>query len=56
MPFIRGRYHINPVMGEALEAAREAEAAQIELERKAQRKADDGGEPEDELLRTPRPS
>ena len=27
MPFIRGRYHINPVMGEALEAAREAEAA-----------------------------
>lgn len=27
MPFIRGRYHINPVAGEALEAAREAEAA-----------------------------
>ncbi|HXQ24915.1 MAG TPA: hypothetical protein VN822_00765 [Candidatus Acidoferrales bacterium] len=27
MPFIRGRYHVNPIMGEALEAAREAEAA-----------------------------
>jgi len=27
MPFIRGRYHINPIMGEALEVAREAEAA-----------------------------
>jgi hypothetical protein len=26
MPFIRGRYHINPILGEALEAAREAEA------------------------------
>ena len=25
MPFIRGRYHVNPVMGEALEAARDAE-------------------------------
>ena len=27
MPFIKGRYHINPAMGEALEAARMAEAA-----------------------------
>jgi hypothetical protein len=27
MPFIRGRYHVNPIMGEALEAAREVEAA-----------------------------
>lgn len=27
MPFIRGRYHINPIAGEALEAAREAQAA-----------------------------
>jgi hypothetical protein len=27
MPFIRGRYHINPIMGQALEAARAAEAA-----------------------------
>lgn len=25
MPFIRGRYHINPIAGEALEAAREME-------------------------------
>lgn len=25
MPFIRGRYHINPVLGQALEAARQAE-------------------------------
>ncbi len=32
MPFIRGRYHINPIMGEALEAAREAEAALLALE------------------------
>jgi hypothetical protein len=26
MPFIRGRYHINPIAGEALEAARAGEA------------------------------
>jgi hypothetical protein len=32
MPFIRGRYHINPIMGEALEAAREAEEALLALE------------------------
>jgi hypothetical protein len=32
MPFIRGRYHINPVAGEALEAAREAEAPIANLE------------------------
>jgi hypothetical protein len=35
MPFIRGRYHINPTMGEALEAAREAEAALLALEQRA---------------------
>ncbi|MGA8869805.1 MAG: hypothetical protein WB460_01615 [Candidatus Acidiferrales bacterium] len=35
MPFIRGRYHINPTMGEALEAAREAEAALLALEQQA---------------------
>lgn len=35
MPFIKGRYHINPVMGAALEAAREAEAALLELEQAA---------------------
>ena len=27
MPYINGRYHINPIMGHALEAAREAESA-----------------------------
>jgi hypothetical protein len=27
MPFIRGRYHMNPIVGQAIEAAREAEAA-----------------------------
>jgi hypothetical protein len=32
MPFINGRYYANPVMGEALEAAREAEAALAALE------------------------
>jgi hypothetical protein len=31
MPFIRGRYHINPILGEALEAARDAEAALLAL-------------------------
>jgi hypothetical protein len=35
MPFIRGRYHINPIAGEALEAARAAEAALCELEQDA---------------------
>lgn len=38
MPFIRGRYHINPVMGEALEAAREAEQALLALEQEARNK------------------
>ncbi len=36
MPFIRGRYHINPVLGEALEAAREAESALMALEQEEQ--------------------
>jgi hypothetical protein len=31
MPFIRGRYHINAIAGEALEGAREAEAALLAL-------------------------
>jgi hypothetical protein len=47
MPFIRGRYHINPVMGEALEAAREAEAALQALEHIARQKA---GETDDESV------
>jgi hypothetical protein len=47
MPFIRGRYHINAIAGEALEAAREAEAALLALENDAEQaggEADDGGE------------
>jgi len=32
MPFINGRYYVNPIMGEALEAAREAESALAALE------------------------
>jgi len=36
MPFIKGRYHINPIAGQALEAAREAEAALLALEHAAQ--------------------
>ena len=35
MPFIRGRYHINAIAGEALEAAREAGAAVLALEHDA---------------------
>jgi hypothetical protein len=37
MPFIRGRYHINPIMGEALEAARDAEAALLAPKQNARR-------------------
>jgi hypothetical protein len=36
MPFIRGRYHINAIAGEALEAAREAEATLLALEHDAE--------------------
>ncbi len=42
MPFIRGRYHINPVIGQALEAAREAEAALQALEHAGKRGREDG--------------
>ena len=57
MPFIRGRYHINPIAGEALEAARAAEAALSELEEEAQgalgdsadSQGDAGGEDDDEF-------
>ncbi|HTV60402.1 MAG TPA: hypothetical protein VMJ93_16135 [Verrucomicrobiae bacterium] len=46
MPFIRGRYHINPIAGEALEAAREAEAALVALEDAArERQRASGGDP-----------
>lgn len=35
MPIINGRYYMNPVMGQALEAAREAETALAALEDRA---------------------
>jgi hypothetical protein len=35
MPFINGRYHMNPTMGDALEAARAAEAALLALQQRA---------------------
>ena len=44
MPFIRGRYHINAIAGEALEAACEAEAALQALEHEAAQ----AGRPDDE--------
>jgi hypothetical protein len=46
MPFINGRYYVNPVMGEALEAAREAEAALAALETRA-RENSDGADTDD---------
>ena len=46
MPFIRGRYHINPTMGEALEAAREAEAALLALEQQARAQRGSGADPD----------
>jgi len=42
MPFIRGRYHINPVLGEALEAAREAENALVALEQEEEHGKESG--------------
>jgi hypothetical protein len=45
MPFIRGRYHINPIAGEALEAARAAEAALSELEQEADSALADSADP-----------
>jgi hypothetical protein len=41
MPFINGRYHVNPLMGQALEAAREAEAALLALQQRASRNSGD---------------
>lgn len=35
MPFIKGRYHINPIVGAALEAAREAEEAAASTQQSA---------------------
>jgi hypothetical protein len=48
MPFIRGRYHINAIAGEALEAAREAEAALLALEREAAQVGGHEDGPDDE--------
>jgi hypothetical protein len=41
MPFINGRYHLNPAMGQALEVAREAEATRLAREHEAQSEPDD---------------
>jgi hypothetical protein len=52
MPFIRGRYHINAMAGEALEAAREAEGALLALEHDAAQvgvgESDDGSDGADQ--------
>jgi hypothetical protein len=47
MPYIRGRYYMNPVVGDALEAAREAEAALQALEHAAKVARGDTGEDDD---------
>ena len=47
MPYIRGRYYIDPVVGDALEAAREAEAALQALEHAAKVARGDTGEEDD---------
>jgi hypothetical protein len=47
MPYIRGRYYMNPVVGDALEAAREAEAALQALEHAAKVARGDTGEEDD---------
>ena len=47
MPYIRGRYYMNPVVGDALEAAREAEAALQALEHAAKVARGDTGEGDD---------
>jgi hypothetical protein len=48
MPFIRGRYHINAIAGEALEAAREAEAALLALQHDSAQSGGDGNDEDDE--------
>ncbi|MGA8220947.1 MAG: hypothetical protein WB780_04775 [Candidatus Acidiferrales bacterium] len=44
MPFIRGRYHMNPIVGQAIEAAREAEAARLAQNEQGSQEGDDGGD------------
>jgi hypothetical protein len=46
MPFINGRYHVNPTMGAALEAARDAEAALLTLQDQAHRDGDNSSDPD----------
>ena len=48
MPFIRGRYHINAIAGETLEAAREAEAALLALEHDATQAGGEENQEDDE--------
>ena len=47
MPYIRSRYYMNPVVGDALEAAREAEAALQALEHAAKVARGETGEEDD---------
>jgi hypothetical protein len=47
MPFINGRYHVNPTMGAALEAAREAEAALLASQDQTHRNSDDASDSTD---------
>jgi hypothetical protein len=47
MPYIHGRYYMNPVVGDALEAAREAEAALQALEHAAKVARGETGEEDD---------
>jgi hypothetical protein len=54
MPFVRGRYHINPIAGEALEAAREAEAALLALQHAAHSRDEAGAA--DDSPGSPHPS
>jgi hypothetical protein len=49
MPFIRGRYHINPVAGAALEAARDAEAALLALQHEAEEADPDAASTDDDF-------
>ena len=44
MPFINGRYHLNPTMGEALEAAREAEASLLAQQQAARDSRDNAND------------
>jgi len=45
MPFIRGRYHMNPIAGQALEAAREAEASRLAAtDQESQSSSQDSGD------------